>query len=189
MRWKKEQSSRITSWRILCTKIERRSWNKYRSSLQKDDKCKSKRILNYSDEFQEVESNYSGGLSYVSSQPAVPLDTWNTSGQQENVLVIDFSTVDSRNHYQGIHHFSTLGSTGSTKYCTTFCMLQAQGLISQDMKIKNRVTIPMPTFAGRPSTMSYLRWIFRRIHGWTAKAANIQIAILPYTTIFLYVGI
>ena len=32
--------------------------------------------------FQEVESYYSGGLSYVSSQPAVPLDTWNTSGQQ-----------------------------------------------------------------------------------------------------------
>ena len=27
MRWKKEESSRITSWRILSTKIERRSWN------------------------------------------------------------------------------------------------------------------------------------------------------------------
>ena len=76
---KKEESSRITSWRILSTKIERRSWNKYRSSLHKYDKWKSKRILNYSGEFQEVESNYSGGLSYVSSQQAVSLDTCSTS--------------------------------------------------------------------------------------------------------------
>ena len=55
--------------------------------------------VNDSGEFQEVESNHSGRLSYVSSQPAVipssrsmlshdkrlPLDTWNTSGPQENV--------------------------------------------------------------------------------------------------------
>ena len=56
--------------------------------------------MNDSGEFQEVESNHSGRVSYVSSQPAVipssrsmlsrdkrlPLDTWNTSGQQENVF-------------------------------------------------------------------------------------------------------
>ena len=50
-----------------------------------------------SGQFQEVESNYSGRLSYVSSQPAMipssrsmlsrgkrlPLDTWKTSGLQE----------------------------------------------------------------------------------------------------------
>ena len=50
--------------------------------------------MNDSGELQEVESNHSGRLSYVSSQPAVipgsrsmlsrdkrlPLDTWNTSG-------------------------------------------------------------------------------------------------------------
>ena len=47
----------------------------YRSSLHKYDKCKSKRILNYSGEFQEVESNYSGGFFYVSSQQAVAFDT------------------------------------------------------------------------------------------------------------------
>ena len=144
----------------------------YRSSLHKDDKCKSKRILHYSGEFQEVESNYSGGLFHVSSQPAAPPDTWNTSGQQENVFGNQFSTVDSRNHYQGIHHFSTPGSTGPTKYCRTFCKLQAQGLFSQDMKIKNRGTIPMPTFAGRPSTMSYLRWIFSRIPWLDSKGSK-----------------
>ena len=56
--------------------------------------------MNDSGVFQEVESNYSGRLSYVSSQLAmipssrsmlsrnkrVPLDTWNTSGLQENAF-------------------------------------------------------------------------------------------------------
>ena len=57
-------------------------------------------FMNDSGEFQEVESNYSGRLSYVSSQLAMipssrsmlsrdkrlPLDTWNTSVLQENVF-------------------------------------------------------------------------------------------------------
>ena len=52
-------------------------------------------------EFQEVESNHSGRLSYFPSQPAMipssrsmlsrdkilPLDTWNMSGPQENVFL------------------------------------------------------------------------------------------------------
>ena len=52
-----------------------------------------------SGDFQEVESNYSGRLSHVPSQPAIirssrsmlsrdkrqPLNTWNSSGLQENV--------------------------------------------------------------------------------------------------------
>ena len=65
--------------------------------------------VNDSGEFQEVESSYSGRLSYVSSQPAMfpnsrsmlsrdkrwPLDTCNTPGLQENVLGNQFSTSDS----------------------------------------------------------------------------------------------
>ena len=56
--------------------------------------------MNDSGEFQEVESNYSGRWSYVPSQPAtlpssrsmlsrdkrLPLDTWITSGLQENAV-------------------------------------------------------------------------------------------------------
>ena len=56
--------------------------------------------MNDSGEFQEVESHYSGRLSYFSSELAaipsscsmlsrdnrLPLDTWNTSGLQENVF-------------------------------------------------------------------------------------------------------
>ena len=59
--------------------------------------------LNSSGEIQDMESNYSGRLSHVSSQPEmVPssrsllsrdkrllLDTWNQSGVQETFLVIN----------------------------------------------------------------------------------------------------
>ena len=84
--------------------------------------------MNDSEEFQEVESNHSGRLSYVPSQAAaipssrsvlsrdkrLPLDTWNTSGLQENVFGNHYSAVhSSRNHYQGIHHSMTPGDTGS----------------------------------------------------------------------------
>ena len=73
-------------------------------------------------EIQDVESNYSGRLSYVTSQPAMipsfrsmlsrdkrlPLDTWNTSGLQENVFGNQLSTFDSpRDHPQGIHSCAT----------------------------------------------------------------------------------
>ena len=63
--------------------------------------------MNDSGDFQEVESNHSGRLSYVSSQPAVLpssrsllsrdkrllLDTWSTSGLHENVFGNQFSYV------------------------------------------------------------------------------------------------
>ena len=63
--------------------------------------------MNDSGELQEVESNHSGRLSYVPSQPEVipssrsmlscdrrlPLGTWNMSGPQENVLGNQFSTL------------------------------------------------------------------------------------------------
>ena len=65
--------------------------------------------MNDSREVQEVDSNYSVRLLYVSSQLAMgpssssmlsrdkrlPLDTWNTIGLQENVFAHQFSTFDS----------------------------------------------------------------------------------------------
>ena len=62
-----------------------------------------------SGEFQDVESNYCGRLSHVSSHPVMipssrsllirdkrlPLDTWNQSGSQENFCVSQSSTFDS----------------------------------------------------------------------------------------------
>ena len=66
-----------------------------------------------SGDFHDVESNYSGRLPHVSSQPVMspsshsllswdtrlPLDTWNQSGVQENVLGNQSSTFDSPKDY------------------------------------------------------------------------------------------
>ena len=65
--------------------------------------------MNSSGEFQDIESNKSGRMSHVSTQPEMipssraslsrekrlPLDTWNQSGVQENVFGNRFSTFDS----------------------------------------------------------------------------------------------
>ena len=65
--------------------------------------------MNDSSEFQEVDSNHSGRLSYVPSQPEVipssssllsrdkrlPFDTWNSPGLQEHVFGNQFSTFGS----------------------------------------------------------------------------------------------
>ena len=114
--------------------------------------------LNDSGEFQEVESNYSGTLSYVSSQLAMipssrsmlsrdkrlPLDTWNTSGLQENVFGNQFSTCDSRrDHPQGIHSGAPQRERGSVPQAAGSETLFA----GDDKQIGG--TIPMPTFAGR----------------------------------------
>ena len=116
--------------------------------------------INDSEQFQEVESNHSGRLSYVSSQPAVipssrsmrdkrlPLDTWNQSGLQENVFGNQFSTFDSsQNHHQGIH-YCTPRETGSVPQA-----IGTRTSLARDDE-QNRSTIPMPTCARRPSTMS-----------------------------------
>ena len=114
-------------------------------------------------EFQELESNHSGRLSYVSSQLAMiprsrsllsrdkrlPLDTRNQSGVQENVFGNQFSTFDSsRNHPQRIQsddvqrNREAAPEAGRTKTVDT----------SEDRQ--NQGTIPMPTFATKPSTTS-----------------------------------
>ena len=80
-----------------------------RASLHKYKSCKRVTSMNDSREFQDVESIFSGRMSYVSSQPAtlpspfsmlscdkrLPLGTWNASGPQENVFGNQFSTFDS----------------------------------------------------------------------------------------------
>ena len=113
-----------------------------------------------SGDFQDVESNYSGRLSHVSSQPAMipssrsmlsrlPLDTWSLSGLQENVFGNQFSKFDSpRNHPQRIQsdnvqrNREAVPEAGRTKTIRT----------SEDRL--NKGTIPMPTFATKPLTTS-----------------------------------
>ena len=114
--------------------------------------------VNDSGDFQDVKSNFSGRLSHVSSQPAVipssrsmlshdkrlPLESWNTSGLQENV----FDSL--RDHPQRIHSCASQREQGLVPQATG-----TGTLFARDDK-QNRGTIPMPTFAGRPWTMSSL---------------------------------
>ena len=150
-----------------------------------------------SGDFQDVESNYSGRLSHVSSQLAMipssrsmlsrdkrlPFDTWNSPGLQENVFGHQFSTFDSpRDHPQRIHfddvqrNREAVPEAGRTKTSHT----------SEDRL--NQGTIPMPTVARRPSTMSSTIPVEfpQNYKGRTAKTANIGIAIrqIPPSTVF-----
>ena len=121
--------------------------------------------INDSGEFQEAESNYSWRLSYVSSQLAmIPsarsmlssdkrllFDTRDTSGLQENVVGNQFSTFDSpRDHPQGLQSCAPQREWGPVPQATG-----TETLFERDDK-QNRDTIPMPTFATEPSTMSSL---------------------------------
>ena len=80
---------------------------------------------------------------------SAPLDTWNPSGLQENFFGNQFSTFDSpREHRQEIHPCAPQRERGSVQ--------QAAGLgtpFARDDK-QSQDTIPMPTFARRPSTVS-----------------------------------
>ena len=131
--------------------------------------------MNSSGEFQDIESNYSGRLSHVSSQlemipssralvsgdKRLPLDTWKQSGVQENVFGNQFSTFDSpRDAAQRI-------SSDKVQRNREAVPLELQlevktSLTSEDGQ--NCGTIPMPMFASRPfTTISKIRLTFRRI--------------------------
>ena len=57
--------------------------------------------------------------SMLSTDKRLPLDTWNTSGLQENVFGNQFSTFDSpRDHHQGIHQCAPLRERGSVQQAT-----------------------------------------------------------------------
>ena len=87
--------------------------------------------------------------SMLSRDERLPLDTGNQSGLQENVFGNQFSTFDSpRDHHQEIHPCEPQRERGSVP--------QAAGSgtpFTRDDK-QGKGTIPMPTCARRPSTMS-----------------------------------
>ena len=119
--------------------------------------------MNDSGEFQEVESNDSGRLSYVSSQAAIipsfrsmlsrdqrlPSDTWNTSGLQDQVFGNQFSTFGSLEiilkEFILAHHKENEDQ---------FLKPQGRRLFSQEMTNKIEAQFQCRRFAGRPWTMS-----------------------------------
>ena len=120
--------------------------------------------------FQEVESNHSGRLSYVRSQPAAipssrpmlshdkrpPLGTWNASGPQENVFGNQFSTFDSHHVLQD----------------------RLQGDLSQKMKIEIRAQFQCRHLQEAVDHEFIISCGYSaELCGWTAKTADIGTAI------------
>ena len=119
--------------------------------------------LNDFGEFQEVESNYSGIFSHVPSQPAwIPSprsmlscdtrlqpETWNPPGLQENVFASPRSTFESwQIPYRGTHPFVAPNAAGEAPDLTS----TERPVAGEGERIGS--TIPMPTIARRPPTVS-----------------------------------
>ena len=158
---KRAQELRVEEVSVQKSKEIHETIQKFTSQLQ--EMREQMNSMNDSGEFQEVESNHSGRLSYVSSQPAMnrssrsmlsrdkrlPLDTWDTSGLQENVFGNKISTVDStRDHPQRIQS----DDVQRNREAVLETERTQTGHTSEDRQ--NQGSIPMPTFATRPSPMS-----------------------------------
>ena len=130
--------------------------------------------MNDSGEFQEVESNYSGRLSDVSSQPAMipssrsllsrdkrlPLDTWNILGLQGNVFgnskfLRMIHPVILFKEFTLAHHKENQGQ---------FHRPQGRGLFSKDMTNKIEAQFQCRHLQeGRRLRVRQYRWDFRRL--------------------------
>ena len=123
---KRAQERRIDEVSVQKVRENRETIQNLTSQLQQMQEQMNS--MSDSGEFQEVESNYSGRLSHVSSPPAMipssrsmlsrdkrlPLDTWNQSGLQENVFGNQFSTFDSpRDHPQRIQSVDVQRNRGA----------------------------------------------------------------------------
>ena len=103
-----EESSRTTSWRILGTKIKRKSWNNTETHFtiavyaRTNEFYERFRIISRSRiklQWKEVIPSCSSLLSH---DKPLPFDTWSSPGLQENVVGNQFSTFGSLvNHSQG----------------------------------------------------------------------------------------
>ena len=153
-----EESSRTTSWRILRTQNGGKIMRQYESSLLSVQEMQEQmNSMNDWGEFQEVESNHSGWLSHVSSQPAmIPSSPIWTTGQ---VFGNNFSAFDSpRDHPQWVQsddvqrNWEVVPEAGRTKTIHT----SGDGL--------NHGTIPMPTFTTRPSSCAPCRMLWLTSH-------------------------
>ena len=87
----------------------------------------------------------------LSRDERLPFDTWNAPGVQENVFGNQFYTLGSQqSSSQGIHHGETRRETASVPRA-----MGTETSFARDDE-QNKGRIPMPTFAGRPSTVSSL---------------------------------
>ena len=124
--------------------------------LQKSVNC-----MNDSGEVQEIESNYSGQVSHgqltvvpssrsmLSCDRNMPVDAWNLSETQGNVVGNPRAVIDSsQTPYQGILHSTNPSATSSilVQVRTRRPVARSEERIGS--------TTPMPMSARRPSTMN-----------------------------------
>ena len=194
---KRAQELRVDEISVQKLKENRETIQKLSSQLREmQDQMNS---LSDSGEFQEMESNYSGRLSYVSSQPAMmpssrsmlsfdkrlPPDTWNTSGLQDNVFGNQFSTFDSpRDHHQGIHPHAPQKERGSvppaTGSGTFFFARQTKWRHNSNADIcKKAVDCEFRNTGG----------VSAEFCGWTAKTANLGVAIRQISSFTIILGV
>ena len=115
------------NWRTpICTEVERKSRRPYSQVQELQERMN---YLNDSAEFQEVESNFCGKISHVSSQPA-RIPSPRSMPSCDKRLPLDSSIFDTKCYRCG---------SVAHKH-------------REEERIGN--TIPMPTSACRPSTMS-----------------------------------
>ena len=157
---KRAQEQRIDE--ISVQRVKRKSQDKSAAHFPNAANARADEINELFWRFQAVESNHSGRLPHVPIQPGMipssralltrdkrlPLDTWNASGLQENVFGYQFSTFDSHRDYpQGIQSDDVQRDRGEVPQAT------GTGTVLTREDKQNRVTIPMPTSARRPSTI------------------------------------
>ena len=141
-----------------------------------------------------MESNYNGRLSHVSSQPAMipssrsllsrdkrlPLDTWNQIWIAGKCFGNQFlRLIHPEIVIKEIPHSITLGTAGSIS------VLIGTGDSDARDEDLTRGTIPMPTFARRPSDYVRVlqnRWNYRRTTRSDSKDSEYRIC---YSTNFL----
>ena len=100
----------------------------------------------------------------------LPLDTWNQSRLRENVLGNQFSAFDSPKII-----LKEIQSCAQQEEQRPVPQAIGTGTLFARDDTQNKDTIPMPTFAGRPSTMRSLipvEFPHNSINCWTAKTVR-----------------
>ena len=112
--------------------------------------------------------------SMLSCDKRLRPETWNVSGSQENFFANPRSTLESLQiPYQGTHPFMAPNAAGEVPVHTS----TGRPVAREEERIGS--TIPMPTFARRPPTMSSSRLVDIPLsfYGWAAKTADIGTSI------------
>ena len=177
---KRAQELRVDEFSVQELRLSHQTIQRLTSHMQEMQEQMNSMID--SGEFQELESNHSGRLSYVPSQPAgIPITvgdclTFPVSQQVFHVHVLCLAATNAcllihginlnyRETFLAIHVLCSIHHRHHVKEFFTlrhqvlqvrFQCMEVQGHLTQEVKNEFGSTIPMPMSARRPSTLSLL---------------------------------